>query len=117
MFNHSSPEKFSSIVKAETVSQTLMSLDINEFAPRFEAYMTRIENGRVNEPLTILETDHFPTHYFCSATKGWTGFLGDGPQALFDQCNIEGYELGGGDDCKGCVQLLQSSYRYLQVGN
>ena len=90
------------------------ALEINEFSARFQAYMSRIENGRVNEPVTILETDQFPTHFFCSATRGWSLEEGAG-QALFDDCNTMGYQLGSAVHCQDCVHLLESSYRYQQV--
>ena len=92
-----------------------------ELAPRFGAYATRIENGRVNEPLTILETNQFPTLYFCAATRGWPGEGGDLDLAeLFEDCNAQGYRSDQGgceyiDEDADNVCLYKSSYRYLEV--
>ena len=110
-------------VDAEALSETMSSLNMNEVAYRFDFYMTRIETGRVNEPITIMETNQFPTHFFCSATRGWPGHLDPdtvSPEVVLQDCNTAGYDSGfvcDGQRNHGydCVLLEQSNYRYLEV--
>ena len=105
-------------MRANDITDVFASMDVNDMAAKFDAYMTRIENGRVNEPLTAYVTGQFPTLLFCAVPNGWEGNPMEHPGVdLLEDCNTDGFNLGCHDNSQldECALLLQSDYRYLQV--
>ena len=68
---NSSPERSPGELPFKSVSQALTSLNMNELAERFDEYMSRIEAGHANEPITAMATSILPTYYFSMVLRFW----------------------------------------------
>lgn len=96
---------------------------MDELSERFQDQFTRIENGRVNEPVTIAVTNKFPSCFFQVLTVGikpTTNAERRSNNIASCMSPANDYNIGNSYQCSNnkftdCVLIRQSSYRYFQV--